>query len=126
MHADLHHTQLVHTPLAHFHAGMANALACIQYMSHSTRSWLLSINCPPCMSQPPLVQNFAEHSRELSRVSKVPFSCVSFWQGLCFAVQNRSDSSAQWLDCCYNGLCTGTVGYVFAACSALAWALVRA
>ena len=42
---------------------------------------------PPCMSQLPLVQDFAEHSRELSRVSQVLFSCASFWQGLGFAVQ---------------------------------------
>lgn len=41
------------------------------------------------MSQPPLVLEFAEHSRELSRVSQVPFSCASFWQGLRFAVQKH-------------------------------------
>ena len=41
------------------------------------------------MSQPPLVLEFAGHSRELSRVSQVPFSCASFWQGLRFAVQKH-------------------------------------
>jgi hypothetical protein len=50
---------------------------------------------PPCMSQPPLVLQFAEHSRELSRVSKVPFSCASFWQGLCFAVQIHNSTVIQ-------------------------------
>ena len=47
------------------------------------------------MSQPPLVLEFAEHSRELSRVSQVPFLCASFWQGLCFAVQIQRRSSSQ-------------------------------
>ena len=42
-----------------------------------------------CMSQPPLVLEFAEHSRELSRFSQMPFSCASVWQGLRFAVQKH-------------------------------------
>jgi hypothetical protein len=37
-----------------------------------------------------LLGDFADHPRELSRVSQVPFSCASFWQGLRFAVQSSA------------------------------------
>ena len=42
-----------------------------------------------------LLRDFAARPRELSRVSQVPFSCASFWQGLEFAVQ-KSCISITW------------------------------
>ena len=89
----------MHTPLAHLHAGIAKEctrLHTAQHTSHTTSGHdCCRSTCPPCMSQPPLVLEFAEHSRELSRVSQVLFSCASFWQGLCFAVQIQRRSSSQ-------------------------------
>jgi hypothetical protein len=45
------------------------------------------LNYMPCTLLPASVKTFAEHSRELSRVSQGSFLCALFWQGVHFAVQ---------------------------------------
>ena len=96
MHADLlHHTHLVHTSLAHLHTGMVDTLVCTQRKSHGMQVMTALDRLHALHPQPPFVHYFAEHSRELSRVSQVPFSCASFWQGLCFAVQMQNSAVIQ-------------------------------
>ena len=50
------------------------------------------------LAWPPLSIPFAKSSGELSRISQVPPSCVSYWQGLQSAVQIQR-----------SGLCRGNM-----------------
>ena len=90
MHADMHHTHLMHIPLARLYDGMVDALACTQtnHTRHTGHGRSRS------------TANLARHSllsfrillstqESLAASHKCHFLCASFWQGVCFAVQQR-------------------------------------
>ena len=70
MHADMHHTYLMHTPPAHLYAGMVDALVCTQ-TSHTAPGDhdQLSITTIARGNVLALRPDFADRPRELSRVS---------------------------------------------------------
>jgi len=78
-------------PLAHLHASIAIALVCtVHSMSHMRAASDDLTNAMPhdrWLHVGHLSLAFAHCPGELSRVSQVPFSCASLWQGLRFAIQ---------------------------------------
>ena len=82
---DTQHTPHVHT-LALVHADTVSRGPRTGVSQGSHERLLISCWCP-------LLLTFASHPRELRRVSQVPFSSASFWQGLQFAVQIHHSGS---------------------------------